>query len=238
MISGYKSIKSIIAKLYRDLGVNYELPEDSIIEWVAEALNLIGAFAQYSQLEDCLDLSNGKTKLPCNFHKLVSITYEGHPMYWSDRTNAKNYGCEECSVPVCQNSNCNTTFYINDSYIITNIDKTITKGICVVYLGIPTDAEGYPLVPDDVMYDKALSAYVVMMLDRIEWRKGKLPDKVKEDSQFEWQFYVNSARGAANMPNVQQLENLKNIMRRLLPVSNDYKRDFKNFNTGEQLNLQ
>jgi hypothetical protein len=240
MISGFTSINKILATIYRDLGVNYEINEGDAYEWIAEGLSLIGAYSQYEEISECLTLVNGKAKLPCGFYKLVDANYKNHPIYWATNTNANNYQCHDCRIPVCQNEICRYTFYLNDSYMITNINDhdNLEANVCIVYLGVPTDEEGLPLIPDDVYYVKALTSYVIHKLDYQDWRKGKIADKVFDKSEKEWLFYVNSAKGAANMPNVAQLENLKNIMRKLLPVTNDFKRGFKNFNKGEQTNLR
>ncbi len=241
MITGFISGKTVLAKLYRDLGINSEINELDVWEWISESLNMIGAYSQYNEISDCLELTNGKAKLPCGFFKLVDINYKNNPVYWSTQTNASNYQCSNCQIPICNNQGCKYTFYLNDSYLISNItnDNLIeaNNNICIVYLGIPVDSEGYPLIPDDIMYMKAVTSYVTLMLDTQDWRKGKLPDKVYEESKFNWGFYVNSARGAANMPNVQQMENMKNIMVRLMPQHNEYSKGFKNFNKGESLNL-
>ena len=89
---------------------------------------------------------------------------------------------------------------------------------------------------DNIYYIKALTAYVIFMLDKQEWRKGKIADKVYLESEKDWLFYVNSAKSAANMPNIAQLENIKNTLRRLIPVTNDYSRGFRNFNRQEKIN--
>ena len=140
----------------------------------------------------------------------------------------------------CIGSECLYTFYINDSYIISNIglDDNTNEKLCIVYNGIPVDEDGYPRIPDDVYYIKALTAYVTYMLDRANWRKGRVNDKVVASSEQDWLFYVNSARGSANLPNVQQLESLKNTIKRLFSPANDYKTGFSNFNKPEKFNLK
>lgn len=240
MITNFTSIKTLIAKLYRDLNINSEISESDIIEWAAEALSMIGAYSQYNEISHCLKITNGKAKLPCGFYKLVDINYKNQPVYWATNTNAHNYQCHNCRIPVCQDGFCHYTFYINDSYLISNIkdENDQEANLCIVYLGIPVDEDNIPMIPDDVYYMKAIASYITSMLDYQDWRKGKIADKVKEQSEKDWLFYVNSARGSANMPNVQQLENLKNIMRRLLPITNDFKRGFNNFNKGESINLK
>lgn len=240
MIVGFVSLKTVIAKLYRDLDLNNEIPESSLIEWIAEGLNLIGAYSQFNEVQDCLELTDGKAKLPCDFYKLVDINWNNYPLHWSTLSNASNYQCENCQVPICDTGACSKTFYINDSYIITNIttEDDATPALCIVYLAIPTDEDGYPLVPDNVYYMKALTAYITYMIDFQEWRRGKVPDKVFEYSKQEWLFYVTSAKGAANMPNTAQLENLKNIWQRLMPNPGAYDRSWRGFNRKEGRRLK
>ena len=241
MITGFVSIKTLIAKIYRDLDINSEIPETSIIEWTAEALSMIGAYSQYDEVSACIDLVNGKAKLPLGFYKLVDVNYLNHPMFWATNTNANNYQCSECKIPVCKDKSCGYTFYLNDNYIITNITTDIdpaatNPSVCMVYLGIHVDEDGYPMIPDNVYYMKALASYVTLMVDTIEWRKGKLTDKVREESKLDWGFYVNSARGAANMPNSAQLNNLHNIMTRLMPLRGEFAKGYVNITRAENIN--
>lgn len=229
MITGYTSVKTILAKLYRDLGINSEINENNTIEWVNEALLKIGAYAQFNEISKCLELKDGKACLPNGFYRLVDIMYDNQPLAWATNTMANNYQCEGCRIPQCCTK---YTFYINDSYIITNIDTSTADcsidKVCIIYLGIPVDDDGYPMVPDDVYFHEACAKYVTYMLDYQDWRKGQLPDKVLQKSEQDWLFYVNSARGAANMPSLHQLENLKNVMVRLIPKQNEYGKFFIN----------
>ncbi len=238
MITEFVSFKTIFASLYRNLGNNFELNEQDCIEWGAEALSMIGAYGQYEEISDCITIANGKVKLPCGFDKLVDISYNNIPLNWATNTNAKNYQCSNCNIPVCSGS-CDYTFYINNSYLITNIKNhdDLEANLCIIYLGIPVDEEGYPLIPSDIYYNKAITSYIIMMLDFQDFRKGKITDKVYEESKFNWSFYVNSARGAANMPSKAQLENFKNLMTRLASRPNLYKTGFRNLSNPENLNL-
>lgn len=236
MITGYVSLKTIIAKLYRDLAINYELNEGDIIEWTAEALKMIGAYGQYDEVSHCLELTNGKAKLPCDFYKLVDINWQGRPMHWATNTNAMNYQCSNCSIPVCDC--CDLSFYINDNYLISNINTDTTADICMVYLASPVDDEGYPMVPEDVYYHKAIAAYITYIMDYATWRKGRISDKILAKSEKEWLFYVNSARGSANMPNTAQTENIKNIWQRIMPNPGAYDRNFLGFNRKERRRLK
>jgi len=235
MIQGKLSVNYIISKLYRDLGINSEISESDVIEWVSEALLFIGAFDQFETRIEKLTVENNKVKIPCGFYKLYNINYGNEPMYYSGKSLINNYFCDDCEIQVCRTGNCNQTFYLNDSYIITSLEE---GEICIQYLSFPVDEDGYPTIPDDVYYMKACTAYVIKMCDYRMWRKGSIPDKVFKHSENEWDWYCAAAKGAANMPDIQKLENLKNILIRLIPQQNAFNNNFANITTQERKNIQ
>ena len=234
MVLGYVTIDTVIAKLYRDLGINTEVNEAHIIEWIAEALDKIGSYAQYEELKECLKLENGKVKLPTNFYRIKDIGYNGQPLAWASPSMLTAYGCEGSGIPVCCT---HYSFYIEGCYIITDIDVSqaeSTQNLNIIYLGVPVDENGYPLIPDDVYFMEATAKYVTYMLDYREWRKGNIPDKIINKSEQDWLFYVNSARGSANMPNERQMANLKNIWTKMIPDMNGDTNFFKQNATRER----
>jgi len=223
MVYKFTNFRSILNKLYTDLNLTTELNESHVISWIAECLDKIGTFYQYEEITTILTLVDGKVELPCNFDKLVSITNNNRPLSWSSSSNLRDYGCEDCKITTCCTDN---YFYISGNMIITDIKNTYDNTICLTYLGMPVDEEGYPLIPDDVSFKEACTKYITYMLDVREWRKGNIPDKIMERSEREALWYIGQAKGQGNMPNVAQLERLKNIATRLLPLNNEYKKNF------------
>jgi len=236
MITGYTNFKTILARLYSELGILTEIPEHYVVEWVADALAMIGSYSQYEEMNLVLLLDeDGKVKLPTNFYKLIDIRYNGHMLQWSSNSFVKDFGCDECLIPTKCITCDSFSFYINNSFIISDIKTTPPDNeLCISYLGVPVDDEGYPLVPDDIYFQKACVAYVTHRLDYRDFRNGNISKAVFDKSESDWLFYVNSARGSANMPNAAQLENLKNIMVRLIPMQDSYNNAFKNINRPER----
>ena len=232
MITRFKSPKSIIAGLYRDLGNNTEINEVSLIEWIAEALGMIGSYAQMEEVATKLEVVNHRVELPCNFTYMQSINYNGIPLSWSSKSAANNYQCDTCNIPTCCTD---YNFYIQDGYLNTSLE---TGELCIVYLGVPVDEDGYPLVPDDVYFDKALKSYCTYMLDRIQFRKGLTPEVVFRMSEKDWYFYVNSARGSANMPDAAMLDRIQKTWVRLIPKPHEYQNAFRGMENHERRNLR
>ena len=76
------------------------------------------------------------------------------------------------------------------------------------------------------------------MLDKIQFRKGLIPEVVFRMSEKDWYFYVNSARGSAYMPDSAQMERLKNTWVRLIPKQNEYQNGFRSLEFRERRNLR
>lgn len=233
MIYKYKSAKSIIAKLYRDLGSNVELNEGHLFEWLGEGLLKIGSYAQYLNKSVELTIANNRVALPCDFVYPIDLAHDSLPMSWSSKSMITNYFCPDCNkIPTCCTKD---TFYIQDGYLSTSFkDGTV----CMIYQAVATDDEGYPMVPDNVYFDEALSSYCTFKLDRIDYRQGRIAKDVYMESQRDWLFYVNSARGSANMPDEAKLAQLRNVWVRLLPIQGDRNTFYSNINNPERRNLQ
>lgn len=231
MVNKFKSIMSIIPGLYRDLGINTEINEGDIIEWCAEGLMLIGSFPQFEECKTIIEVKNHTASLPNNFLYIRNITFDGKPMHWDNKNMIKLSNDDKCNIPTCCTEN---NFYIRDCTLYTSLN---CGNILIEYLGIPTDEDGYPLMPDDVYFDKALKAYCTFMLDKIQFRKGLLPQQVFQHSEREWLWYVGAAKGSANTPDRNMMERLKNVWVRLIPQQRSFDQNFVNLGKPEQRKL-
>ncbi len=230
MIDKYVSIKTLIAKVHRDLDIQEPDKWVSMIEWSAEALGLIGAFSQYIPKTVVLDTTGFKAKLPCDFYKVQQIAVGALPIQYGTGTFDAQYHCSDCP-------NLKTTsqlvYTINDSFIFTNFEQDL----CLSYLAIPTDEEGYPLIPDNVSYMEALYKYIDMKMAWPEARSGKLPMSIYREIVEDWNYKCMQARGNASMPNLEQLEGLKNQWMRLIPDVNRFGKFFNDLNFPEKIRL-
>jgi len=132
-----------------------------------------------------------------------------------------NNGYNETSV---------ATFDLNNNHITLSVKEGV---VCLAYLAIPTDDEGLPLIPEDTSYQLAVKKYLTMKIDYIAWRKGELQNPIFQHSEQEWQWYVGQAGNKAKMPNIDQMEGLKNQVMRLLPNVNHHETFFKSLGYPE-----
>ena len=122
------------------------------------------------------------------------------------------------------------TYTIRGGYIKTNQS---TGYLQLSYQAIPTDIEGYPLIPDNESYVEALYWYCVMKLYYPKWVTGTIRDAVYYDARRSWNYYRKQAYGEAMMPDKGQLESIKNTWLRLIPNINEYDTSFSNLGQQE-----
>jgi hypothetical protein len=106
------------------------------------------------------------------------------------------------------------TYVIKGGYIKTNIENGF---IMLAYQAIPTDDEGYPMIPDNVSFIEAIYWYITMKLLYPQWASGQVRDAVYADAKRSWNFYCKQAYGNSMMPNgAEQFESIKNTWHRLV----------------------
>lgn len=256
----FVSINAIIEGLYRDLGLDQEPNWTDWIEWSAEALDYINARLQYviRSTDNCdrpyLEVSCHKAALPKDFYSIITpVTFNGKVLL--PKHNDKIYANRliEQADPTFQNeevtadiapqlvSNSESMLTGTDYYTIVDgcIYTSIREGnLNINYHAIPLDDDGYPMIPDEYFYTRAIKSYITYRLDHIEWRKGTITDRVFNESKNQWFHFAKGARAAANMPNADEMENIKRQWVRLYPDFNAFDKGMRDLNTTHQRKLQ
>ncbi len=122
--------------------------------------------------------------------------------------------------------------------IVPNYIKTNAKEgyLMVSYNAIPTDCDGYPMIPDNESFMDAIFWYINMKLLYIDWRTGTGTKEMYYDAKNTWNFYVKQAYGNALMPaSLDEMESIKNAWVRLLPNMNAGDNFFKYMDQQEQI---
>lgn len=230
MIYGYKSIKTLIAKVYRDLHITEESRWTSMIEWAAEALELIGVFYQYVPKTVDLEVVGKRVALPCDLHDIQQISFQGRPLVYGSGTFDTTDDCADCK----ENKTISQFVYtVNDSFINTNFDGII----CLSYTAVPLDEDGFPLIPDDISFSNAIEAYIVKMLYYPDLLRGTINPNLYDKLENDWNYKCMQARGKGNMPSLDQMESIKNSWLRIMPQINEHAFFFNDLSKQESIRL-
>jgi len=108
--------------------------------------------------------------------------------------------------------------------------------IAVLYDRTKTDKNGYPMIPDQVSFIAACSAYVIMMAEKkamYKRRDGSVGSFTY--AERDWDKFCSQAACFDLMPKGEdELQNLANNKNRLIPRTHDYYSFFGNLNRPEE----
>lgn len=126
-------------------------------------------------------------------------------------------------------------YKVNFNQIVTSFCHGIIR---IQYLAFPIDDRGYPLVPDSQSFRDALFwkiAYQIAIRNPM-----CLPNQMMRDvrySKAEWNKYCMQARASANMPDLAQMERLKNNWLRLHNVLDEDANNYKDLGKQQRISL-
>jgi hypothetical protein len=125
------------------------------------------------------------------------------------------------------------TYLISGGYIKTNLESGY---LMIAYQAIPTDHDGYPMIPDNQSFMEAIYWYITMKLLYPQWVGGQVRDAVYADAKRSWNFYCKQAYGNSMMPNgADQMEAIKNTWHRLVEEFNEHDSFFSTMGEEQQI---
>ena len=226
------SVKNIIAKVFRDLDLREEADFINMLEWSAEALDHIAVFDQLETKFWCTEVNFYKAELPCDMVYINSISVNGENLkpatnpFGSQHLEDYNTNADSglaVNIDKVQNAayaglldlrNHNNSYTIANGYIkLAKKDGTLS----ISYQAMPTDEEGYPLIPDEVSFREAVYRYIVYKWMYPQVLKGKIDPRMLADAEQKWNWYCNQAGAKAMMPDQAKLENIKRNYLKLKP---------------------
>jgi hypothetical protein len=223
------SINSIIERVFRDTGSveNVDLPD--VIEWVGECIELIGAPISCIDKIEVIEVKEGRAFLPCDLYSVLQARDNERKV--ALRASTDSYHGRHNTETSDLHRDSSLTYRLTDSCMFPNFN---TGSIELAYKAIPTDDNGYPTIPDDIKFVKAVEYYIREKIDYKLWRTGKLPQGVYEKTVQDQLWYLGAAQTRSKMPSIDQMENIKNNMIRLIPKINHHSSYFMDFGQPEQ----
>lgn len=231
-IHKYISLNQIISKYYRDFKIQDSDIWQDLIEWSAEAVQWIGlTTTARANLNRIFKVTNRQLCLPCDFLGNPQVAFNGRkvlplegtmvpiftPTDFTDLLEAEIAISTLVTGVSSTSSNIDYRYWIDDCYMKFNFEL---NQITISYLGSRVDDKGFPLIPDIIEYKTALIAYFTKMRSYPDFISGKMSvtiwDKIEED----WDHRCMQARVEKIKPDLDDMEQIKNMWTRLIPNMN------------------
>ena len=230
----YVSCLEVINRFYKEVQPQFPINEIDLVGWIADAMDYLRVKVLYKQAGTELEVTNHIAELPCDFYKIDILNdWHGVPMQYSG--NDFNWDFHTNNSPNLRCTSGNTYRFSDDGqFINTNMPNGKIK---LVYLAVPSDDKGYPLVPDDISFKRACVAYTYWQWATPQWRRGEIRDGIYEEAKSEWFRLCGQAKGEALMPDVPKMEQIRRVWTRMVQASNAYQHNFSDLDTPDNVNF-
>jgi len=189
-----------------------------------DVLKLIGAPAIFQAQPTILSVSEYRTQIPCNLHKIISVSRFNNnffsPLVKDTSNRATNHGC---LAKVGVNSVNVDTYEVKRGFIYFDFEE---GDIELNFSAIAVDEDGYPMIPDNVSVIKAIEAAIKVSHYTVKFDMGDISERVLNKAEQEYAWYIGQAQTSLIMPDVDEMESIKNSLIRLTHNLNEHNTGF------------
>lgn len=226
----YTNIRLILDKLLRH-PLMQDVTLEQVVDMTVSFMRIVGVPTIFTEKTEVLQIEKYRAMLPCDYCQVIQIRKVGGPTfrYSSDSFHLSEY------KDTCNNEFSDLTYKIQGNIIYTSIEN---GEIEIAYEAIATDSEGFPLLPDNSSFIRALELYIKKQWFTVLFDLGKINIAVLQNVQQEYAWAVGDCQTEFNRLSIDKAESFYNSWRTLLLRDTEHKTGFKNNGAKERLRLQ
>jgi hypothetical protein len=167
---GYEEVSNMLMRDFKWASGYWS--EEDVLYSIKEVLRLVGARNVFQNTHAFIKIEDGRGNFPKDVILVDTVAFVNNvetieealecpddlqfiPMRWmTDKIHRRFHAVDTNKTVWDYYVKSNLTYTLNNNYIFTNIDSGIC---CVFYQKQPTDDRGYPLIPNNVSYLKAIA---------------------------------------------------------------------------------
>lgn len=230
MAEQYTNIRLILDKLLRH-PLMQDLTFETAVDYTVDFMRIVGVPNMFVEKTELIRVENYRAKLPCDYYQMIQVRkVKGSAFRYS--SDSFHMGTHRDK---CDRGFIDLTYKIQGNLIYTSIKE---GEIEISYEAIAVDSEGYPLIPDNSSFTRALGLYIKKQWFTILFDLGKINPSVLQNIQQEYAWAVGDCQTEFNRLSIDKAESFYNSWRTLLLRDSEHSTGFKNDGTKERLKLQ
>ena len=230
MAESYTNIRLILDKIMRH-PLMRDISLETAVDYTVDFMKIVGVPSMFMEKTEIVEVKNYRAKLPCDYYQMIQVRKINGPAF--------RYSSDSFHMSECKDNNkkdlADLTYKIQGNLIYTSIEE---GEIELSYEAIATDSEGYPLLPDNSSFTRALELYIKKQWFTILFDLGKINPNVLQNVQQEYAWAVGDCQTEFNRLSIDKAESFYNSWRTLLLRDTEHRTGFINNGTKERLKLQ
>lgn len=222
MAEQYINIKVILDKILRH-PLMQDLSLETALDFTIDFMRIVGMPKMFTEKVTVVTIDKYRAMLPCDYYQMIQVRIpEGNSLVYStDNFHMNNKGDK-------------STYKIQGNIIYTSIESGELE---IAYLAITTDEDGYPLLPDNSSFTRALELYIKKQWFTILFDLGKITAPVLQNTQQEYAWAVGDCQSEFNRMSLDQAEAFYNSWRTMILKDSQHSSGFAYNGKKQVLNI-
>lgn len=201
------SIKTILDKISRHPMLQ-QIPFETLIDYSVDFMRLVGVPNMFAEKVALIQIKDYRALLPVDFYQINQIRSKENNQF------VYRYSNDSFHMSSSNTLSSDYTYKIQGNYIYTNNESGVIE---VSYQAFALDNEGYPLIPDNSSFSRALVAFIKKQEFTTLFEMGKIQSGILAHIEQEYAFAVADCASEFNRLTVDKAESFFNSWGNLMP---------------------
>lgn len=208
----YISVHQVLDDLF-DNPLLQDLSPERAINYTQEFIRIVGMPEEFEEKIVHVEIRHHRGKLPCDLHEILGVRNRlGAYRYTTDTFHSAHH-----PTPT-------DLTYKKQGRIIITSTKEIDVEVC--YNAVKVDEDGFPMVPDNASFIKALELYIKLQCYTTLFELGKVTPAAFQNVQQEYAWYVGQAQTQMLDFNSNRMQSMSGMLNQLIPRKNEFRGSF------------
>lgn len=229
MAEQQQSIKVIFDKILRH-PLLQDLNLETIVDYSIDFMRIVGVPTMFEEKTEQLEVTNYRAALPCDYYQINQL----RTVSSNGRGSVFRYSSDSFHMSDIKASNSDYTYKIQGNVIYPSIKDGVIE---IAYQAVSIDDEGYPLIPDNSSFTRALEAYIKKQHFTILFDMGKISNQVVQQVFQDYAWAVGDCASEFNRLSLDKAESFYNSWRTLIIRPSEHKHGFLHNGTQEKIKV-
>lgn len=229
MAETYVNIRYILDRILQH-PLMRDITLEQAVAYTVDFMRIVGVPNIFLEKTIILDIEKYRAMLPCDYYSMIQVRKVNGPAF---RYSTDSFHMSECKDHYNDKST-DLTYKVQGNVIYTSIESGKVE---LSYEAIATDSEGYPLLPDNSSFTRALRLYIKKEHFITLFDTGKIQFNVLNQALQDYAWAVGDCESEFKRLSLDKAESFYNSWRTLILRDAEHRTGFINNGTKERLKL-
>lgn len=208
-----------------------DLSLERAINYTVHFMRIVGCPKLFQETTSYIEIKNYRGLLPCNLENVIQVRTKVN----NDNYQTFRYSTDSFHMSNDKPSYSDLTYKLQDNVIFTSLKEGTIE---VAYKAFKVDENGYPMIPDNSSFIRALELFIKKQCFTVLFDLGKINAQVYNNVLQEYAFAVGQAQSELVKFSIDEAESFSNSINTLVSRTNEHKTGFVNNGNKEYIKLK